>query len=267
MSDFINRINPKDINKLQLEGLVQAGTFDNLINNRKSLFSSIPNIILKSKNIHENKTLNQIDLFGEQDNEEMNFINDINDWSTDIKLSKEFETLGFYISDHPINQYKIIFKNYKIKSFEYFENNKKIINSNIACTVLKIQEKKTQKGNTYAIIKFSDLSNVFELFIFSDVFELNRDILVEGKSVLLTLNKIFNDESKTNKRINVVKVVSLDDLLNKTIKDITFSFNSFNEAEKLKKIEILGGETTVKIYIQQNNEIFRFNLKNKKKNK
>jgi len=57
----------------------------------------------------------------------------------------------------------------------------------------------------------------------------------------------------------------LDDLLNKTIKDITFSFNSFNEAEKLKKIEILGGETTVKIYIQQNNEIFRFNLKNKRK--
>ena len=33
------------------------------------------------------------------------------DWTTDIKLSKEFETLGFYISDHPLNQYKSIFSN------------------------------------------------------------------------------------------------------------------------------------------------------------
>ena len=49
INDFINRVNPKDINKLQLEGLVKAGAFDNLNANRKSLFNSIPNLILKSK--------------------------------------------------------------------------------------------------------------------------------------------------------------------------------------------------------------------------
>ena len=60
--DFINRVNPKDINKLQLEGLVKAGAFDNIIQNRKSLYDSIPSIILKSKNNHENKIANQINL-------------------------------------------------------------------------------------------------------------------------------------------------------------------------------------------------------------
>ena len=49
LTDFINRINPKDINKLQLEGLVKAGTFDSLNSNRKSLLESIPNLITKSK--------------------------------------------------------------------------------------------------------------------------------------------------------------------------------------------------------------------------
>ena len=63
MSDFINRADPKDINKLQLEGLVRAGAFDNLNNNRQSLYNSIPNIILKSKNNFENKVINQINLF------------------------------------------------------------------------------------------------------------------------------------------------------------------------------------------------------------
>ena len=64
INDFINRVNPKDINKLQLEGLVKAGAFDNLNKNRQSLFNSIPNIISKSKNIFDNKSANQIDLFG-----------------------------------------------------------------------------------------------------------------------------------------------------------------------------------------------------------
>ena len=68
INDFINRVNPKDINKLQLEGLVKSGAFDNLNLNRQSLFNSIPNLITKSKNIFENKSINQIDLFG---NDEM----------------------------------------------------------------------------------------------------------------------------------------------------------------------------------------------------
>ncbi len=51
ISNFINRVNPKDINKLQLEGLVKSGAFDKLLDNRKSLFNSIPNMILNSKNI------------------------------------------------------------------------------------------------------------------------------------------------------------------------------------------------------------------------
>mgnify|MGYP000648465642 CR=1 FL=1 len=55
INDFLNRVNPKDMNKLQLEGLVKAGAFDNINNNRQSLFDSIPNFILKTKNMFENK--------------------------------------------------------------------------------------------------------------------------------------------------------------------------------------------------------------------
>ena len=47
--DFINRVDPKDINKLQLEGLVKAGAFDNLNSNRKSIYESIIWSYLKSK--------------------------------------------------------------------------------------------------------------------------------------------------------------------------------------------------------------------------
>ena len=263
--DFVNRINPKDINKLQLEGLVQAGAFDNLSNNRQALFNSIPNIILKSKNIHENKSTNQIDLFEDQDDNDKNFIEIIEDWETDIKLTREFETLGFYISDHPLNQYKSIFKQYNITNYETFESNSDILSSNIACTILKVQEKKTQKGNSYAIIKFSDLSNVFELFIFSEIFEINRQILVEGNSLMLTLIKNYIDDTKAQKRINVKKIVSLKDVVNKPISNITFRLKSVKDFKKLNSLSAIDGETDIKILLEKDNEILTFNLKNKRK--
>jgi len=265
LSDFINRIYHKDINKLQLEGLVQAGAFDKLNNNRQSLFNSIPNMILKSKNIHENKSLNQIDLFGDKETEEINFLEKTDDWNTDIKLTKEFQTLGFYISDHPLNQYKPIFKNYNIINYNEFANNNDILSSNIACTILKTQEKKTQKGSSYAIVKFSDLSNVFELFIFSEIFETNRNNLIEGNSVLLTLIKNFTDENKTQKRINVKKIISLNELTNQQIKNITFKFSDIESMKKLKNLSNIDGETDVKVIYYKDDKIHEFNFKTKRK--
>ncbi len=106
ISDFLNRVNPKNINKLQLEGLVRAGVFDEINDNRQSLFNSIPNIILKSKNNFENKMANQINLFDDEFKSNDDFLEKIDDWNFDTKLSKEFETLGFFISDHPLNQFQ-----------------------------------------------------------------------------------------------------------------------------------------------------------------
>ena len=265
LSDFVERVNPRDINKLQLEGLVQAGAFDNLNENRQAIFNSIPNLILKSKNIHENKSVNQINLFGNQENEDINFIEKIENWSTDVKLNKEFETLGFYISDHPLNQYKSIFNQYNIIGYDEFENTTDINISNIACTVLKIQEKKTQKGNSYAIVKFSDLSTVFELFIFSDIFELNRDRLIAGHSLLLTLNKTYNDDSQTQKRINVKEITSLKDIINKPIKNVTFKFNNQNDLKKIKNFSRSDGNADVKIILCGDSVNYIFKLKDKRK--
>ncbi len=264
LDDFINRVNPKDINKLQLEGLVQAGAFDNLNNNRNSMLNSIPNIILKSKNIHENKSINQIDLFSKDEIKDNFYIEKKDEWSTDIKLNKEFETLGFYISDHPLNQYKSLFSQYNIISYDDFEYNTDKISSNIACTVLKVQEKKTQKGNSYGIIKFSDLSNVFELFIFSDIFEANRGILIEGNSLMITLMKSYAD-GKNQKRINVKKIISLSEVMEKPIKNLTLKFNNINELKILSNLSKDDGETDIKILLDINENLLTFLLKDKRK--
>ena len=260
INDFLNRVNPKDINKLQLEGLVKAGAFDNLNNNRQSLFNSIPNLITKSKNIFENRSINQINLFDEKDNNENEILDDIIDWKFEERLSKEFEALGFFISDHPLNQFKDIFKDYKISDFHNFSTNENIKETNIAATLLKIQERKTSKGNSYAVLKLTDLSSVFELFIFSELLETNRDILKEGSSFILTLSKSNSNEENRFRRINVQKISSLKDLLNKPIDEITFDIKSLEELDEISKFLDKNGNTKINIQMPNKDNILNFRL-------
>ena len=264
INDFINRVNPKDINKLQLEGLVKAGAFDSLNTNRHSLFNSIPNLIAKSKKIFENKSTNQIDLFGNLSNENEELIPQIKDWEFEERLAKEFESVGFFVSDHPLNQFKEIFTDYNIIDYQIFNSGEEDKVSNIAATLLKIQERKTSKGNSYAILKLTDLSSVFELFIFSDMLELNRDILIEGSSFILTLKKSNMSEDNRFKRINIQKIGSLKNLFNNPIEEATFNLNSLGELDEISKFLSNPGETVININLKNNEKKLNFRLENKR---
>ena len=263
INDFVARVNPKDINKLQLEGLVKAGAFDNINKNRQSMFVSIPNFITKSKNLFENKSLNQIDLFGDSVEQEK-LISVIEDWKFEERLSKEFEAVGFFISDHPLNQFKEIFDDYRIIDYQKFVSNDEIKETNIAATLLKIQERKTSKGNSYAVLKLTDLTSVFELFIFSDLLDLNRDLLKEGNSFILTVIKSLSDEDNRFKRINVQKIASLKDLINSPINEVIFKLKSMKELDEISKTLPKNGHTTIKIKISDKNHDLNFQLENKR---
>ena len=262
--DFLNRVNPKDINKLQLEGLTKAGAFDSIIKNRRSFYESIPNLILKSKNIFDNKSKNQIELFsinGSENNEQI--INEKPEWKFQEKMLKEFETIGFYLSDHPLNQYKDIFSEYNITKYSDFIKDINQSDSMVAATILKVQEKKTQKGKSYAIIKFSDLGSVFELFVFSDTFELNRENIKEGKSVIITVYKNFS-ENDQRIRINVKKIIPVDDILNKPINNLLIKINNSKDLNVLSKILESKGNVEIIFEVEESNKKYTLKLKNKR---
>ena len=264
VNDFLTRVNPKDMNKLQLEGLVKAGAFDNLNSNRQSLFESIPNFILKTKNIYDNKSANQIDLFSEDEENENEIINDIEDWKFEERLSKEFEAVGFFISDHPLNQFTEIFNDYKIIDYSKFNLDDEIKESNIAATLLKLQERKTAKGNSYAVLKLTDLTSVFELFIFSDILELNREILIEGNSLILTLFKSISNDENRFKRLNVQKIASLKDRFNSPINEVFFDVKADKELNEISNLLKEKGKTKVNINLLTGDKSLKFRLKNER---
>ena len=264
IENFINRVNPKDINKLQLEGLVKSGAFDEIYENRASLFNSIPKLILKSKSVFENKEANQIDLFGENSFLNEQIVEKNEEWLFENKLKKEFEAVGFFISDHPLNQYKELYDDYNIINYETFFNNNELKNSNIAATILKVQEKKTGKGTSYAIVKFSDLSRVFEIFIFSEILEKNRSILVEGNSIIISLNKSISNDDKKTKKINVFNISSIKEIYNKPINKIEFLLDNLSKVGDLSQYLNKFGNTEVRIKYKFKEKFITLNLQNRR---
>jgi len=265
-TNFMNRIDPKDVNKLQLEGLVKAGAFDEIDLNRKKLFDAIPKIIQTIKSKHDEKISNQTNLFDEfnnKDNEIFEFMT-TEPWTKKELLAEEFISLGFYISDHPLNEYKEFFAHLEIVSYKDFIEGSKS-DALVAGTIMSIQEKKSAKGNSYAIIKFSDNKSEFEIFLFADLFSSNRDKLKESNSFILTLHKEKNTNENTLPRINIKKIIDLTDLVNKTYNNVSIELDSKENLKDLNELLKNTGDTKVNVVLRDNNKNYTFELEKTRK--
>ena len=263
--DFIGRVEPKDINKLQLEGLTKSGVFDEFDTDRNKILNSIPKIIQHIKNINDDKKNNQTSLFENQINSVNNFefLPSI-PWKQKELLAEEFKSLGFYISNHPLNEYEEIFKQLKIISYEEFYQNKNG-EGLVAGTIMSIQEKKSAKGTPYAIVKFSDKKGEFELFLFSEILVANRDKLKESESIVLTLQKDKITNENTKKRINVRKILSLETMINEPFSNVTIELKENFKINEIKEILAVNGSTKINLLIKDKKQKAHYILQNNRK--
>ena len=135
----------------------------------------------------------------------------------------------------------------------------------IAGTVMSVKEKKTSKGNPFAVIKFSDLSKVYELYLFSEILELNREYLIEGKSFLLTVIKDKENQENRFRRINVRKVMSLDKITKLNYVNVEIEMHNEDDLSKLYEAIKEKGDSKIKISIRKENKNYLFELKDKRK--
>ena len=127
---------------------------------------------------------------------------------------------------------------------------------------MTIQEKKSSKGTPFAIAKFSDNFGEYELFIFSEMLIKNREILKEGESFVMTL---FKDVSNDQKRVNVRKIVLLDNLINNNYKRVSIEIDEKLDLNELKKLLHEKGETEVQLIVRQKDTKFTIKLENPRK--
>ena len=266
VSNFLSRTDSKNLNKLQLEGLIKSGSLDILDENRKKLFEKVPDYIKQSKSSDQSNISNQNLLFSQELVESENIDTAeiaIVDWDQNEKIKKEFESIGFFVGEHPLKSNLGILKQYNVLSYVDFKNNKSK-DAMIAGTLISIQEKKTAKGNPYAIIKFVDLNSMFELFIFSERLIENRNNLLVGNSFLIKVKKEKNKDGIV--RINLDSIFLMDDLKNKNIEKVTFKIKNINSLSLIKeRLNQKGSSEVIIIFEDKSSGIYSFALNSRLK--
>ena len=262
ISNFLSRTESKNLNKLQLEGLIKSGSLDTLDQNRKKLYENVPDYIKQSKSSDETNSDNQNLLFDKefQENDNINKHNNtIADWDQNDKIKKEFESIGFFVGEHPLKSNLGILKQFKVLSYIDFKIDNKSNEGMIAGTLISIQEKKTAKGNPYAIIKFVDLSSMFELFIFSEKLVENRNNLSVGNSFLIKVKKEKNKDGI--ERVNLDNIFLIDNLKNKNIEKVTFKIKNLSSLSLIKdRLKQKGSSKVNIIFEDKSAAIYSFTL-------
>ena len=186
--DFAARIDTQQINKRAMESLVKAGAFDELNPNRGQVFAAIEVLLAHAQAIAKEKSSNQVSLFGEAQVELATpGLPLIEDWLPSEKLAQEFSAVGFYISGHPLDDYMPALKRKKVitcaEMWELADSMRdgQTRTITMAGSVISRKDKKSQRGNPFSFVQFGDPTGTYEAVFFSDLFEANRDILVNGE--------------------------------------------------------------------------------------
>jgi DNA polymerase-3 subunit alpha len=187
--DFARRVDLKRIGKRPLEMLVRAGAFDELDNNRKRVFEALEDLVNYSVAVHEQKSSNQVSLFGETgDDLPEPRIKDFQDWLPVERLAEEYIAIGFYLSDHPLGDYATALKRNGVLTLDEVVSKAKAgpFVAKMAGVVANRQERKSARGNRFAFLQLSDKTGSYEATLFSEVLEKSREYLETGSKVLLT---------------------------------------------------------------------------------
>jgi DNA polymerase-3 subunit alpha len=210
LSDLARRINPRAVNKRVLESLAASGAFDRLEPNRARAFAAIDRILGEAQRQHEATTSGALEFaFGGGAEQTALQIPSVDAWVPAEKLRREYETIGFFLSGHPLDDYAGVLKSLNVQLWANFCRSVKAgANAGrVAATVVSRVERRTKTGNKMGIIGLSDPSGHYEAVLFAEGLQQYRDQLEPGEAVLLGLSAEVQGDDV---RARIQTVESLD---------------------------------------------------------
>ncbi len=206
-SDFLNRVNHKDLNKKSLESLAKAGIFDSLDVERGIILANIENILSFSQNIKKSLLSNQNNLFGSDFTKNSLKLNSAPPASNREKLVWEKELVGLYISTHPLKEYVDRLRISKVKPIKEIKNmaDKKLFGLmgakkevggtyRIAGVITKIQKIVTKNGQPMIFMRVEDLNDAMEVIVFTNTLSKNPALWQENKVLIIEGRLSWKDD-------------------------------------------------------------------------
>ena len=185
------------MNKKTIEGLIKSGTFDSLGQSRKYLLENFEKIIEETLKIRKDRDIGQFSLFDvDGSNSEKILLNGVyytekqfEEFSKKELLNYEKETLGLYISGHPLLEYKDSF--YKLTPLESLSSIEDGSTVAVGGIITRIKTIFTKRDQQMCFIELEDISDSAEVIVFPRVLDSYREVVAEDKIVKI-IGKLDN---------------------------------------------------------------------------
>jgi len=200
--DFCRRVDLKKVNRRVLEALIRAGALDELGPNRATLMAQLPLAVKMAEQHSVMQAAGQNDLFGMSDPKQdlapaLDPPVEDNEWEDDLRLQGEKETLGLYLTGHPIDRYESDLSELEVNRLDRFAGAERDSGgagerARIAGYVVAVNRRPTQRGYMASVL-LDDRKGRIEAVFFTEAYEAYRDLLTADRILVVEGSIAFDD--------------------------------------------------------------------------
>ncbi|MGE6419059.1 DNA polymerase III subunit alpha [Alteromonas macleodii] len=255
--DFCAKIDIKRVNKRVLEKLVLAGAMDNLGPHRASLMASLPEALAAAGQHAKAESFGQSDMFGllttEPEDVKQAFA-DVPEWPEKVWLEGEKDTLGLYLTGHPINQYAEELRYYTDGRLVDLKPTNKDQMASAVGLVLGVRVMTNKRGRRWAIVTLDDKSARIDVRFFPDMYEQFESVL-ETDSILLIKGQVSFDDFSGGNTITARDVMDIVQAREKNARALALNIDTqLLEPKKMSQMQSIlqafnGGSCPVQLAV------------------
>ena len=229
--DIVRRVNLRSVNKKTFESMAYAGGFDSFEGMHRANFFApekdyptfLEKIVKYGYSYQESETSSQHSLFGESSGVEMPepVIQKLEKWPSLVRLKFEKEVIGFYISGHPLDLYRIeLRKMQRIKDLSEVDKNKNR-EITIGAMVTAVNHRMSKNGKPFASFTIEDYDDSYELYLFGEDYLKFKMWLNIGEFIFIKGKLQDRYKQPGNVEFKISSIQLLADMREKMMKNLT----------------------------------------------
>jgi DNA polymerase III subunit alpha len=194
--DFCERVDPQVVNKRALESLVKSGAFDSTGSPRKGMFDALEIALGHGTRTHDDRLSGQSSFFDDVSTEWRPPPISGEEWEKGERLGFEKESLGLYVSEHPLDGIKDALRRKTDCAVAELERRRDGDIVTIGGIVGAIRQTTTKKGDPMVFLRLDDVTGSVEAIVFNSVYAAARELL-EADRILVVKGRVDHKEGET----------------------------------------------------------------------
>ncbi len=253
MADFCKKVDQRKVNRRVIEALIKCGAFDFTNARRAQMMDGIDMMMDQATKHQEQESVGQFSIFDSMTDQKEPELPNVPEWKESRLLAHEKESMGFYISGHPLAAFQNDIKRYATATTETLEGIPDGKEITICGIIAGLKQKVTKKGDKMAILNLEDLSGTVETVVFPDLYKTAHHLLLTDTPLIIAGQL---DKSEQGNKIKAMRIHLLADIKKKgtTRMDIKLSATGLTQDDLLKVKDILlRHQGSIPVYLRLQN--------------